>query len=140
MIHAQNSKHAALFKPQSVATNGTASGTVDCAAFRYAKLLLHLDTASSSNTDVVVQVKEGDTTSSFATHADLAMTTAAPDTSNNQIYAWLLDLRKRKRYLQILYSPSASGARLASAMVELSRAEQPPITATLRGFAGQVVS
>lgn len=139
MIHAQNSKMVALFKPQSVATNGTATGTVACDGFRYARVMLHLDTASSSNTDVVVQVQEADGTS-FATASDLTMTTVAPDTSNQQIYQWFLDLRKRKRNLKILYSPSASAARQASCMVELSRAEQPPTTAANRGAAAQVIA
>lgn len=140
MIHSQNEKVVSLLKPQSVATNGTATGTVDTRNFRYAKVVLQLDTASSSNTDVVVQVKEGDTTSSFATHADLAMTTVAPQTSTPDFFVWFLDLKKRKRFLQILYTPSASAARLAAAHCNLSRAEQPPTTAAGRGATGQVVA
>lgn len=141
MIHAQNDKVVSLFKPQSVATNGTATGTVNCVGFRYAKVVLKLDTAAStSNTDAVAKVEEGDTTSAFATHADLTLTTATPDTSNQQFYVWNLDLKKRKKFLKISYSPSASGARLASADVYLSRSERPLFTATDQGAAARVVS
>lgn len=141
MIHSQNEKIVSLFKPQSVATNGTATGTVDGKGFRYAKVVLKLDTAAStSNTDVVARMSEGDTTSAFATATDMTLTTATPDTSNQQFYVWFLDLRKRKRFLKIEYSPSASGARLASADITFSRAEQPPTTAANRGAAAQVIA
>lgn len=141
MIHAQNSKLVSVIKPASVATNGTASGTFSVQNYRYARVILGLDTAAStSNTDVLVRVSEGDTTSAFATAADLAMTTATPDTSNPQLYQWFLDLRKRKKYLKVEYSPSASGARIAYALVDLSRAEQPPPTAAGRGAAAQVIA
>lgn len=140
MIHSQNEKIANLFKPQSVATNGTATGTVSCTGFRYAKVVLKLDTAAStSNTDVAVTLTEGDGTT-FASATDLSMTTVTPDTSNQQYYVWFLDLRKRKKNLKISYSPSASGARLASADITFSRAEQPPTTATTRGVSGQVIA
>lgn len=139
MIHAQNTKTTILFNPQSVATNGTASGTVNCLGFDYAMLHLQLGTQTAANTDVLLRISEGDSTSSFATSADFAMTTAAPDTSNGQSYQWLLDLRKRKKFLKIEYSPSASAARLASAVAILSRGEQAVSTAALRGVAGQVV-
>src|SRR5262245_32947932 len=140
MIHAQMNKTVQLFLPASVATNGTASGTVNVQGWDEAQIILQLATASSSNTDVLVRVSEGDTTSSFATAADTNMTTAAPNTSNGQNYIWYLDLRKRKKFLKIEYSPSASAARVAAGCVLLSRAEQPPTTAAGRGADAQVVS
>ncbi len=138
MIHAQNTKVVSLITPVSVATNATSTATVSCVGFRYAEVTLHLGTQTASNVDTTMTVTEGDS-STFATHADLAMTTAAPDTSNAQIYKWFLDLRKRKKNLKITYT-SVGAARLASAFVTLSRAEQPPTTAAGRGVAGQVVA
>jgi len=140
MIHAQNTKTVQLFLPQSVATNGTASGTVNLQNWDEAKVILQLSTASSANTDALVRISEGDTTSVFATATDTNMTTAAPNTTNGQNYIWYLDLRKRKKFLKIEYSPSASAARVAAASVELSRAEQAPITAAGRGADAQVIS
>jgi hypothetical protein len=138
MIHAQNTKVVSLITPGSVATNATASATVNCVGWRYASVTLHLATQTASNTDTLVRVTEGDVTT-YATHADLALTTAAPDTSNAQVYKWYLDLRKRKKNLKIEYTPSGA-ARVASAVVELSRAEQAPTTAALRGVTAQVVA
>lgn len=138
MIHAQNSKIVSLITPQSVATNATASATVAVAGWRYAEVVLHLATQTAANVDTTMTVTEGDGTS-FATHADLAMTTVAPDTSNAQIYKWYLDLRKRKKNLKIAYT-SVGTARIASATITLSRAEQAPDTAAERGVTAQVVA
>lgn len=138
MIHAQNTKKVSLIVPQSVATNATATATVSGVGYDYAEIVLHLATQTASNVDTTMTITEGDGTS-FATHADLAMTTAAPDTSNPQIYVWYLDLRKRKKNLKITYTPAAA-ARVAAAVAHLSRGEQAPTTAALRGVAGQVVA
>lgn len=139
MIQAQNSKIVNLITPQSVATNGTATATVSVAGYRYGVVTLHLSTAAATSTDVTVTLTEGDGTT-FATASDLALTTAAPNTSNPQIYRWYLDLKKRKKNLKITYAPSTAAARVAAATIELSRAEQPPITATGRGVDAQVIA
>lgn len=140
MIHAQNTKTVSLFAPQSVATNGTATGIASVVGWDYAKVVLHLGTAAASNVDTTITLTEGDTTSSFATATDLAVTTAAPNTNTPQIYGWLLDLRKRKKNLKITFAPNTNVARLAGATMELYRGEQAPTTATLRGLDVQVVA
>lgn len=138
MIHSENTKVVSLITPQSVATNATATATVSLAGYRWAEITLHLATQTASNVDTTMTVTEGDGTS-YATHADLAMTTAAPDTSNAQVYKWFLDARKRKKNLKITYT-SVGAARVAAAHVTLSRAEQAPTTAAGRGLTGQVVA
>jgi hypothetical protein len=138
MIHAQNTKVVSLITPQSVATNATATATVSCVGFDYAEVTLHLATQTAANVDTTMTVTEGDS-STFATHADLAMTTVAPDTSSAQVYKWFLDLRKRKKNLKITYPP-VGAARVAAADVRLSRAEQAPTTAAGRGVTAQVVA
>lgn len=139
MIHGQNVKEVELFAPQSVATNGTASGTVSVADWDYAEVRLHLGTAAASNVDTVMTLTEGDGTT-FATASDLTMTTAAPNTNAGQLYKWFLDLRKRKKNLKITFSPNTNVARLAEASVLLSRGKSAPTSATLRGLAAQVVA
>lgn len=137
MIHAQDTKLVSLITPQSVATNATATATVSCAGYNYAEVVVHLATQTASNTDVTLTLTEGDGTS-FATNSDLTMTTAAPDTSNAQVYKWFLDLRKRKKNLKITYTPGGA-ARVAAAHATLSRAEQPPSSASGHGVTAQVV-
>lgn len=138
MIEAQNSKIVQLFKPQSVATNATATGTVSMVGWDYAEVVVHLDSAAATSTDATLQVSLADGTT-YATEAALAMTTAAPDTSNPQFYRWYIDLRHRKKNLKIEYTPSGA-ARLASAHVRLSRGEAAPITSSARGNAGSVIA
>lgn len=139
MIHAQNAKFTNLIRPGNISTVSTSSGTVDCLTYRYAELWLHLATQTAANTDTLIRVSEGDTTSSFATHADLALTTVAPDTSSPQLYKWFLDLRKRKRYLKLEYTPGGA-ARAASAGVNTYRSEAIPDSASERGVTAQVVA
>lgn len=137
MIHAQNAKVVNLITPQSVATNATATATVNCVGFRYAEVTLHLATQTAANVDTTMTLTESDGTT-YVTSTDLTMTTVAPDTSNAQIYSWFLDLRKRKKNLKITYT-AVGAARVAAAAIRLSRAEQPPTTATGRGVTAQVV-
>lgn len=135
MINQQDYKTVQLFNPQSVATNGTATGTVSCVGFNYAKVILELGTAAASNVDTTVQLSESDGTT-YTTSSDFTMTTAAPNTSTGQIYAWYV--RPRKKNLKITYAPNTNVARLASCIIELGRASQAPDTATLRNEAGSV--
>jgi hypothetical protein len=138
MIHSQDQKWVSLITPQSVATNATASATVNCAGFRHATVVLHLATQTAANTDTAITLSEGDGTS-FATSADFAMTTAAPDTSNAQVYVWLVNLKGgRKKNLKIQYTPGGT-ARVASCHAVLSRSETAPDSLTERGLTGQVV-
>lgn len=138
MIHAQNTKVVELIGPQSVATNGNPTATVSVAGWDYAQVLLHLGTAVASNVDATVALTESDGTT-YTTSADLAMTTAAPNTSAGQLYAWFVNLKTRKKNLKISYAPNTSVARTASATVILSRGETAPTSAALRGLAGQVI-
>ncbi len=139
MIHGQNDKIVQLFAPQSVATNGTASGTVSCVGFDYAEILLSLATAAASNVDGTVAVSEGDGTS-FATATEMNVTTVAPNTSTPQLYKWSLDLRKRKKNLKIQYNPNTNVARVASCVCRLSRAETVPDSLTEKGLDAHVIA
>lgn len=135
MIAAQDTKFVQLANPASIATNGTASGTVSCVGYNYATIVLSLGTAAASNVDALLQVSESDGTT-YTTSADFTITTAAPNTSTGQIYAWYI--KPRKKNLKIVYNPNTNVARLASCVCLLSRAAQSPDTNTLRGLDGSV--
>ena len=137
MIHGQNTKFVTLLSPASVGTSATVSGTVDCVGWDYAQVFLHLATQTAGNTNTI-SLAEGDSTSSFATHADLAMTTATPSTSVTQAYGWMVDLRKRKRYLRLTLTVPGTAQAAASSVI-LSRGEAGVDTATERGLTAQVV-
>lgn len=137
MIHSQNSKYVNLLKPQSFATGATITATVSVVGYDHADVIVHLDSAAATSTDAGLTLTEGDA-ASFATHADLSITTVAPDTNGTQIYRWSLDLNKRKKNLKISYTPGF--ARLGSAHIVLSRPEAAPTTAAGRGLAGEKVT
>lgn len=137
MIHAQMSKLVSLIDPVSFGTSATTSATVSVVGYNYAEVYCVL--ATTTNTDTSITLTEGDTTSSFATASDLTMATASTSTSAATVYGWFLDLRKRKKNLKIAYQP-ATGARVGTVLVRLSRAEQPPTTAAGRGVTNMVIA
>jgi hypothetical protein len=137
VIHGQNTKFVSLLSPASVGTSATVSGTVDCVGWDYAQVFLHLATQTAGNTNTI-SLAEGDTTSGYTTHADMSMTTATPSTSATQVYGWMLDLRKRKRYLKLTLTVPGT-AQAAAATVLLSRGEVGPDSATERGLTAQAV-
>lgn len=133
MIHAQASRTVNLLSPQSFGTSATVSATVSVVGWNYAEVTLHLATQTAANTDTITLAESDGTT--YATNSDLTMTTAAPDTSNTQIYKWFLDLRKRKKNLRLQYGPAGT-ARIGSANIVLSRGNESPTTASLQGATG----
>lgn len=138
MIHQQNTKFVSLLSPASVGTSATVSGTVDCVGWDHAQVFLHLTTQTAGNTNTIV-LDEGDTTSAFTTNADLTVTTVTPATNATQVYGWMLDLRKRKRFLRLTLTVPGT-AQAAEACAILGRGEVAPLTATLRGLTAQKVS
>lgn len=133
MIHAQNVKYVNLVNPVSITTSAI-TATASCVGFDEATILLHLDTQAASST-VALAITESDGTS-YTTASELAMTTVAPNTSTPDLYAWNLDLRKRKKNLKISVTPVT--AVIGSAVLILSRAEQAPTTAAAAGLAARV--
>ena len=121
MIHSMESKETVLFKPQSVGTSATATGTASVLGWDYGEVVIYLDTAAATSTDArVVQVE-----------------IELDDTAG--IYKWFLSLKTRKKNLKISYTPSGA-ARLGMAVLRLSRPEQSPATAAGRGVNGQVIA
>lgn len=141
MIHAQNTKGAVMIIPQSVATNATATATVDTKGFNYCDIELTIDTAAStSNLVAAFTVTEGDVTG--ATEAIVAFTggTATSTSVGFVIHnaasvcetvaslgRLFIDLEKRKRYLKVAVTPGVA-AQIVGVNAYLSRASIAPNT------------
>ncbi len=138
MIQAQNSKFVSVLTPATITAAGTNSGTIDSLGWDYAAVYLHCATQTAGNTHTLV-LDEGDTTSAFTTNADLTITTVTPATNATQVYGWMIDLRKRKRYLRLTVTVPGT-AQIVEACALLSRGEQAPDTAAKRGLTAQKVS
>ena len=132
--------------PQSVATNATATGTVDVAGWDYMTIDFTHDTAAAtSNNPATLQLAEG-TVTTYASHTTITefvgdgtggFTIPAADTSNAQIYRFNVDLRGRKRYLSIA-ATTAGAATIVGANATLSRPNVGPTSDTARGQAVSV--
>lgn len=135
MIHAENVKYVNLVAPVSITTSAI-TATASCVGFDEATVIVHLATQAATST-VTLALTESDGTT-YVTASELAMTTVAPSTSAPDIYAYFVDLRKRKKNLKISVTPTT--AVIGSVHLMLSRAEQAPTTAAARGLAAQVVA
>lgn len=142
MIYSAAMKHGVIIKPQSIGTTAV-TGIIDTLGAAQAQILAVLDTAATSVTITTLKVSEGDTTSAFT---DITEFTGGTNTGNftlptgpgtgtatGQIVGFDIDLRKRKRYLQVSLANSA--ARLSSVVANLDRLATKPTDASGRGLA-----
>lgn len=122
-------------------TNGaTGTGSVD--TLGYSRLSLDVLQTTSNNTTnnlSVCKLSESDTTdatnysdiTAFVGDGADGFTIPAADTSSSQLYKFNLDLRARKRYIKFAGSPVTTQS--LTAIANLSRGEQDPVTATNAG-------
>ena len=80
-----------------------------------------------------LKVQEGDTSGGSYTDITGASFTALADADDNIIVACDIDLRKRKRYLNVVITNGATNASVMCAWCELTRAEETPSSKTQRG-------
>jgi len=128
-------KVVALY-PRSVATNATASVTVDTLGFNHAKVYVNVGVASSDVT--VMHISDGTASNNFATISTFVggtgFTIPSANTSSGYVAEFSVDLRKRNRYLR-LQVENTSAATVVSGEIILGRAEIAPDTTTERGCA-----
>lgn len=145
MIHMQNVKIDRVIKPASHASNATASGSIDTKGYSYLTLHWVMDSATATTKPTKMAVSEGDMTSSFASVAAFTGTTntvtstsagwliPAASTSATQSVKMDIDLRKRKRYLKVEWTPGTP-TRPSAVIGYLSRASDAPDTTTDAGI------
>lgn len=138
MLHNQNDKVARLY-PRSVATNATASVTIDCLGFNSALVLINggiassnmsvcklgFGTASNSYTDVAAF------TGGTATSTSVGFVIPTANTDNGVSVLMQIDLKKRERFMKITCE-NTSVAHVIGAEVLLSRASVAPNSTTER--------
>ena len=130
MIDMQNSKFLVIKADVLSTTAAETSDAVDCKGYNYATFLIGGEVATATDASQTLSsliLKEGDTTSSFANITEFVGGTAFTIPVNNLTTQHLscrfnVDLRKRKRYLQVSMHGSAAAAANTFAFVVLSRA------------------
>lgn len=119
-----NMKMATLFAGISKTNGATASGYVDTKGADFALIGIAAATADVvSNKPSVLKLQEADVTNATS-FADISgavggtdFTIANADTSNPNNYLFAVDCRKRKRYIQAVYSPQTTQVVAAVAML-----------------------
>lgn len=139
-------------KVGTAATNATAGYSIDRLGYNYATI--NIAQSPSSATDsadkwVVLKVQEGDTTTAYSditaftgsTNTSVTAGFVIQPTSNTAsptIQTIAIDLKNRKRYLNLILHPDANnGAHYAEAILE--RGETAPDTTTEQGVINFVV-
>jgi hypothetical protein len=154
MNNAQNTKNVVILAPGTAATNATATvAVVDTKGWDYAKVKVQMAAATATNSSakfITLELQEGDTTSSFSAITGATGTTNSTasssqfvlpvnnNTSVGQAISFYVDLKARKRYLNLSITPPASHTTLA-ATCDLSKGETLPDSATERGDAASVI-
>lgn len=145
MIHGANVKTSYLINAAQVATNATASGTIDTIGFDFLQVDVLLDTqAATSSNPATLKLTEGTNTSATSaigtfTGDDTSdgFTIPNADTSNAQIVQLNVDLRGRERYQKLSVTP-AGAAQIVGAVAKLSRAKEAPVGTTDQNVAAVV--
>ncbi len=130
-------KTVIVISPASTTNGGTASGNFDTKGFDYVVIdVLATTSNNTTNNFSVLTLSEGDTTSAFTAFktGDTDFTIAAADTANAQVVSqFRVDLRGRKRHLQIAASPVTT--QTITAVAHLYKADELPVTAAKAGAA-----
>lgn len=137
MIEGQDTYSKIVVLPQSVGTTEV-TGTFDTRGWDYAQIRFICDTAAASSVLTTCSLAEGEASNSFTAIAayELGDTTnceaiTAPNTSTGDIIRYDVDLRKRKRYLQV--GIASTTARLLACEAILSRGEVTPTSDATAG-------
>ena len=136
------SKAVLALATTSVTNAGTATGVVDTLGFSRLSLdVLQTTSNNTTNNLSVCKLSESDTTDA-TNYSDITkfvgdgaggFTVPAADTSNSQLYKFNLDLKGRKRYIKFTGSPVTTQS--LTAIANLTRGENDPITAATAGVA-----
>lgn len=146
MIPAQNYKFVAVTPPGAISDDATlTTAEIDTLGFDYAQIIVYLGATDIAM--AALKVTESDTPGSG--HADVTglvfgtstntdgATSALPSaTDDNKAFAFDIDLRGRKRYLDVTATTGdGTAGTYVTIFALLWRAEDTPTTAAQRGFA-----
>lgn len=146
MIHAQNMKFVSITPPAAIVDNASyTTAELDTLGWDYCTIVAYLGATDIAM--VALKVTESDTSGSghadvtgliYGTSADIAgATSALPSaTDDNKFFVFEIDLRGRKRYLDLVATAGdGTAGTYLTAFAILSRGEQAKQDVTSRGVA-----
>lgn len=144
MVNAHKCKWVSMTPPQAIVDNASwTTAEIDTDGFDYAEVIVYLGATDIAM--VALAVTESDTAGSghanvtglvFGTSTNTAGSTSTlpSATDDNKIFVFQIDLRPRKRYLDLTATAGdGTAGTYLTALVRLSRAEVVPDTATEQG-------
>jgi hypothetical protein len=146
MIAAQSDKWVSVTPPAAIVDNASlTTATVDTAGYAYARFFLYLGAMDIAMTALKVQESDDSGMSGAADITGLVYGTSSgisgsasslpSATDDNKCFVFEIDLRGRKRYLDLVATcGDGTAGTYATAFCLLSRASDAPVTAAERGF------
>lgn len=121
VVHAINAKsHTAV----------VSSGAIDCLGYSLAHVVVNLGTGGAGFSKAVTVLESDSTTAASFAHVAGSSFTALTTAISNASQIGVIDLRKRKRYINVKMAATNATATLAAANVVLSQAKVIPVTAS----------
>lgn len=144
MNWAQWDKFVSVTPPAAIVDNASlTTASIDTKGFAYARIFLYLGAMDIAMTALKVQESDDDSSYSdvtglvYGTSTDIAGSTSALPTAtdDNKCFVFEVDLKGRKRYLDLVATCGDGAAgTYVTAFALLSRAADGPVTKTERGF------
>lgn len=144
MNTAQHDKFVSITPPAAIVDNASlTTASVDTLGYSYARIFLYLGAMDIAMTALKIQESDNDSSYSdvtglvYGTSTDIAGSTSALPTAtdDNKCFVFEIDLRGRKRYLDLVATCGDGAAgTYVTAFALLSRASDGPVTKTERGF------
>lgn len=144
MVHSQNTKVVNVIPPVAIKDNASWTTTeIDTKGFDYCTIYINL--GATDIAAAALKVQESDTSGSnfadvtglvYGTSTNTAGSTSALPTASddNDIFAFEIDLRGRKRYLDVVATAGdGTNGTFASGIAVLERASNTPTSASERG-------
>lgn len=144
MIGAQNTKWVSVTPPAAIVDNASlTTASIDTAGYEYAEVFLYLGAMDIAMTALKIQESDNDSSYSDVTGLVYGTSTGISGsasslpsaTDDNKCFKFEIDLRGRKRYLDLVATCGDGVAgTYATAFAILSRASDFPVSASERGF------
>lgn len=145
MIEALKQKYVPVTNPGAIVDNaGFTTATLDTVGFAFVTILVHLGALDIAL--AAFKLREGDASdmsdAADVSGADFSVSPATlpAATDDNKLYAIHVNLKGRKRYLDLtLTGGDGAAGTYASAVAVLSQASEVPASAEARGFAQELI-
>lgn len=141
MFDLQNCKFVNVTPPAAIVDNAAfPTASIDTKGFRAACIIVQLGALDIAVAAMKLRESDDDSTYTDVSGADFSVSplTLPSATADNNLYGIFVDLRGRKRYLDLsLTGGDGTTGSYASVLAILDRAEETPDTAAERGLAQQ---